>query len=191
MPLYHKFEDVRVRLAGKVQFTEDDEEAENKMHVALAKRLMNEAEGQVEFDLTPRYAIPLQTDGGEAFSRLPLRPTQEVLRTLCELKSCIRILETDFGKGTAVEGDKYTWALSHRYKALMEKIVAHRDDSVIHFKYPPLPSLRLANFNTESDDGYQGRVMNTSDGFGDFATEQINSPQENWWNIEPQDLDVF
>lgn len=191
MPLYHRFEDVRVRLLGKVQFTEDDAEAENKMHIALAKRLMNEAEGNVEFDLSPRYAAPLQTVDGESFSKLPLRPTQEVLRTLCELKSVIRILETDFGRGTAVEGDKYTHSLSRRYKAIVSRLVEHRDDTIVHFKYPPLLGLRLATFNTEADDGFQGRVMNTSDGFGDFATSQINSPQENWWNIEPQDLDVF
>jgi len=72
MPLYITLEDVRLRLIGKVRFTTNPLD-ENKMSETLANRLIDEAEGQVELDLSPRYAAPFQTVSGTAFSNLPER----------------------------------------------------------------------------------------------------------------------
>ncbi len=189
MPLYTQFQAVRLRLVGKVSFSEDGDD-DNKMSVALAKRLMNEAEGQVEQDLSPRYAAPFQTECGAPFSQLPIRPTQEIIATLCELQSVIRILETDFGRGSAVDGDKYSKKLRERYTDIVEKrILALKEDSYQNWKFPPLPGLRLGDYNLKADDGYSGTLIHKTAGIGNYAAEQINDPGETFWNATWNDVD--
>lgn len=186
MGLYIKFEDVRIRLLGKVRFTEDEDD-ENKMHIALANRLINEAEGQVEQHLSPRYAAPFVTDADGPFSALPDRPTRELIRTLCEHLACLRILETDFGRGSSTDGDKYAKALAARYEKLRNSLLARRTDGNTPsqgWKYPPLPGLKLNYMNTEADDGYMGSVIVAS---GDstrpgYAQGQVNDPSVTFWN---------
>jgi hypothetical protein len=186
--LYVTFEQVRLRLVGKVRFTEDDNE-ENKMHVALAARLINEAEGQVEQDLSPRYAAPFVTDAGAAFAQLPERPTREILRTLCELMACMRILETDFGTGSATEGEKYTKALKKRYDEVTGRLLEKRKDGAIAsqgFMYPPLPGLKLNYMNEKADDGFMGSVIVASGSpLPGYASEQVNDPSQSFWNRWP------
>jgi len=184
MGLYVTFEDVRIRLIGKVRFTEDNAD-ENKMQIALANKLINEAEGQVEQDLSPRYAAPFQTEEGTAFKNLPDRPTKLIVKTLCELMSVIRILETDFGMGTAIDGEKYIKKVKERYDSIKNENILGKVDGAAdqkQWKYPPLPGLRKNWFNTESDDGYAGMVMVTSAGHGDYPAKQINSPGETFWS---------
>ena len=184
MGLYIKLEDVRIRLIGKVRFTTDVNE-ENKMHESLANRLILEAEGQVELDLSPRYAAPFQTIDGTAFKNLPDNPTKNVLRTLCELQSCMRILENDFGAGTAIDADKYVKKLKERYDEIVsERLLAKRKgkEETQQWSFPPLKSLKLNWHNTEADDGYLGMVLVTGQGDGDYPAKQINDPSENWWN---------
>lgn len=186
MGLYCRFEDVRLRVVGKVRFTEDPELAGegNKMPIALANRLILEAEGQVETDLSPRYMTPFQTTEGAAYSRLPVRPTQEVLRTLCEIQSVIRVLETDFGSGTVVDADKYCGKLKERYDATVKKLLETKDESYMNRFIPPLPGLRLAFHNEGGDDGFSGTIFHiNSDNQADFASRRINNPSETYWNV--------
>lgn len=190
MGLYISFEDVRVRVIGKVRFTEDTED-ENKMSIVLANKLINEAESQVETDLSPRYAAPFQTEEGKPFKDLPERPTRLLIRTLCELKAVIRILETDFGSGTAIDADKYIKKIADRYKAIINDNVLAKTEQAKDQKqwmFPPLPGLRKNWFNTEADDGYSGMVLVTnSNSPHDFASKQINSPGETFWSGEIDD----
>lgn len=159
MPLYIKFEDVRLRLVGKVRFT-DDPEDENKMSKSLATRLIDEAEGQVELDLSPRYAAPFRNTDDRDFSTIPDRPTKNILRMLCELKACIRILETDFGSGTAVDAAKYIKSLADRYKDVINNNVLAKPgkdyEATRQWSFPPLPNLKKNYQNTEADDGFAG-----------------------------------
>lgn len=188
MGLYIRLEDVRIRLLGKVRFTDDEEQAANMMHVLLANRLINEAEANVETDLSPRYAAPFQTDDGVPFKSLPLRPTQEFLRTLCELKAAIRILQTDFGRGSAVNGDSYKEDLEKQYKSMVRDHLAKKSESYQQWVQPPLPSLRLNWGNTESDDGYAGQILSTSSGDGSFPQTRINDPSKTYWNATLNDI---
>lgn len=185
MGLYVTFEQVRLRLVGKVRFTEDEGE-ENLMHVTLAGRLINEAEGQVEQDLSPRYAAPFVTDAGAPFAQLHDRPTKEILRTLCELQACMRILETDFGSGSAANGEKYMAALKKRYDEVTERLLSKRKDGAVTgqgFMYPPLPGLKLNYMNEKADDGYMGTVIVASGSpLPGYASGQINDPAETFWN---------
>lgn len=188
MGLYVTFEAVQLRLVGKVRFSENLDD-ENRMPVALAKRLINEAEGQVEHDLSPRYAMPFQTDGGDPFAKLPVRPTSEILRTLVELQSVMRILETDFGRGTATDGDNYQKSIKKRYDEIIERLLAKKMDSghpSAGWAYPPLPGLRLNYMNTEADDGYAGSVIVSSGSRSHgYPNHQVNDPSQNFWNGFP------
>lgn len=184
--LYTTYEDVKARLVGKVRFTADPLD-ENKMQVTLAERLIEEAEGQVEQDLSPRYAAPFVDTTAGTFAALPERPTKNILRTLCELKACIRILETDFGSGSAVDASKYIKTASDRYDAIIkENILAKYGDdynSSRQWKFPPLPGLKKNWFNKQADDGYVGvGPLVTSDSSGDYAEGQINDPSEDFFN---------
>ncbi len=183
MPLYTHPEQVKVRLQGKVKFTSDPEE-QNKLSEGLLRRLINEAEADVEFDLSLRYEVPLKSKTTGDFSGLPDRPTKEIIRTLCELKSVIRVLETDFGRGSAMNGDKYTDSLEKRYQNILERVMKRRkeDEYTNQWLFPPLPDLKLNGHNTEADDGFFGMVMTTSDGVGDFPKHQINDPSLNYNN---------
>lgn len=184
MGLYVQLEDVRVRLIGKVKFTTSEDD-ENKMHEDLANRLINEAEGQVEQDLSPRYAAPFQTSDGTAFRNLPSRPTREILRTLCELKSVIRILETDFGRGTIIDSDKYAVSIQKRYDSIVGQVLGKKKmngEEAQGFAYPPLPGLKLNWMNSQSDDGFMGAVLTTSQGDGGYPSKQVNDPSESFWN---------
>lgn len=189
MGLYVSFDEVKIRLIGKVRFS-DLEEEENKMYRLLADRLIAEAEGQVELDLSPRYVAPFQTDGGSPFRNLPERPTKNYLKTLCELMSCIRILETDFGSGTAIDGEKYAEKLRKRYNEMMELLLKRKTDAGTEawgFAKPPLPGLKLNYMNEMADDGFMGAVLVTGQNDGDYPQKQINDPSETFWNgiIDP------
>jgi hypothetical protein len=189
--LYTRQNRVVSLLEGKIRFTSDVSD-ENKFSFTLLKTLIDQAESDVELDLSPRYAAPFQTDQGQPFSQLPLRPTQNYIMTLCELMSCIRVLETDFGRAMLDGGDKYAKVQQDRYKAMLDRLTERRKvsgEETLQWKYPPLPGLMLSYMNDQGDDGFAGRVYVTSDGRGDYPSSQINSPSENFWTGEIDRLD--
>lgn len=99
-----------------------------------------------------------------------------------------RVLDTDFGRGTVVGSDKYQEMLLNDYEKRMERLVERREGSFNLYKYPPLPDLRLAAHNSESDDGYAGTVMVTSDDYGAYASPQMPDPGETIWNGTLRDV---
>lgn len=186
MGLYIQNADVEIRLVGKVRFTDNDEE-ENKMSRRFLARLINEAEGQVELDLSPRYEVPFQTADGRGFMFLPDRPTRNILRTLCEVQSVSLVLDTDFGRGSVVDADKYCEALRKRYKQILADLLAKKQfegdaQAGLGWAKPPMTNLMLSYFNTEADDGFAGMVLNSSRTHGYYTEEQINNPAESFWN---------
>ena len=178
--LYCNVERVKTYLVSKVSVA-DEPEDDNVMSTAFLRILMEEAEQEVEQLLSQRYAVPFQTNDGQAFKNLVERPTQGTIRTLCELLSVLRVLETDFGRGSAVSGEEYAKMLQKRFDAMVDRQVGRVKDSR-QWKYPPLQDLRLASHNTESDDGYAGVVLHSTMGDGGFPAGQINDPSETFWN---------
>lgn len=183
--LYTRIQNVIELLRPKVR-VDDTGQDENKMSLAMLKILIEQAEGDVELELARRYAVPLQTKDGKEFKLLPERPTKQVISTLCELKSIMRVMTTDFGKGTAVAGDKYYDGQKKIYDELMGKVTNLREHegqkTFGQWLYPPLPNLMVNYFNTEADDGFAGEILVTSQGYGAFPGEQINNPSQNFWN---------
>jgi hypothetical protein len=101
------------------------------------------------------------------------------------MQSVIRVLEIDFGRGSAVDGAKYIERMQDRYKSVVDEKLLKKKDIQGHesqqWKYPPL-ALKLNYFNTEADDGYMGQVLNTTTTVPQYAQFQINDPSESWWN---------
>lgn len=185
MGRYITASDVQIRLLGKVKFTSDPTD-QNAFQLTLLSELIDQSESQVEYDLSPRYASPLTDPAGNAFSKTNIPdPAYAIVRTLCQLQSVIRVLEFDFGRGTAISGDKYIEKLENRYKSIIrDKILAKKklgDMETQQWSFPPLP-LKLNYFNTQADDGYMGQVLNTTTTVPQFPQFQLNDPSETWWN---------
>lgn len=200
MGKYITSEAVLIRLRGKVKVTSDPDREPDRMPLLLLNRLILEAEGAVEFDLSTRYAAPFQTIQGCPFDKLPRHPTQEVLKTLCELLSVIRVLETDFGRGSASDSSKYAESCQDRYDRMIhgdeEKgipgLITLRKETFNVFRTPPLPGLKSSWQVSQVDTGFAGYVTRSDDtGHGGYPIHQINSPGENFWNgfIEAEERD--
>jgi hypothetical protein len=189
---YINSEAVIVRLRGKVKVTSNPEQEPDRLPLLLLNRLINEAEGNVEQDLSTRYEAPFATQSDGPFASLPERPTKEILRTLCELLSVVRVLETDFGRGSGLDGMKYAQNCQDRYDKMLwgdsEKkrpgLLSIRENSYNVFITPPLPGLKSNYQVSQADNGFVGFFGRTDsvDSMGDYALEQINNPGENFWN---------
>ncbi len=201
MGRYINQEAVLVRLRGKVKTTDNPDAEPDRMPLLLLNRLINESEGQVEMDLSPRYLAPFQTSDGNSFSQLPERPTKEMLRTLCELLSVIRVLETDFGRGSSSDASKYADSCQKRYNVIIygdsEKkipgLLSLRDETYNTFRLPPLPGLRSNYQAAAMDTGFAGYIARSDDfSGGAYPAMQINDPSETFWNgvidHDPQDF---
>ena len=190
MGRYINSDAVIVRLRGKVKVTSDPEAEPDRLPLLLLNRLINEAEGQVEQDLSTRYFAPFQTQGGQPFALLPERPTKEILRTLCELLSVIRVLETDFGRGSGLDGMKYADSCQKRYDVVIwgderkPGLCSLRENTFNTFRSPPLPGLQSNYQVSQADNGFAGFVGKTGEHglSADYAIDQINSPAETFWN---------
>lgn len=173
---YVNLNQVMLRLEGKVRFTENVED-EGRMYIGLAEALIDEAEGQVELDLSVRYFAPFQPIAGGPFSDLPDRPTKQVLSSLCLAQAVMKILDTDFGMGGSVDSSKYYEKIEARYKAMMAQLIETRDGVGSGWKYPPLPGLKLNYQNAAADDGFAGAVLVTGGSdTGSYPSEQVNNP---------------
>lgn len=189
MPKYIKFQDVQARLAGKVRFQDAARtDNDNRMAISLANRLIDEAEGQVEMDLSPRYAAPFMSQTLGTYLSVPDSPTKNVIRTLCELQAVIRILETDFGSGSAIDGDKYISKIEKRYRKMIDDNILAKFDATYassrQWKFPPLPNLKKAQHNSEADDGFAGMVTVTDRGEGAYPVEQMDDASQTWFNAQ-------
>lgn len=190
MPLYIALADIEIRLIGKVKFT-DDLTDENKMPRALALRLIDEAEGEIEYRLSQRYAIPFVSILDGTFASLPARPTSEQLRTLCELEAVRRILQTDFGKGSAASGDAYAKDVAEDIEKRIERLIGCLDEKTRgRYRFPPLPDLKLAAHNSMGDDGFAGQILVTGSGRGSYPAGEINNPAETFYNGEVENFGV-
>lgn len=183
--MYISIEMVKVRLAGKVRIDENSEDP-NQMPLSLALELMDQAEGDIELELSPRYATPFEKDGGGGFNALSDRPTKRIIRTLCLNAAVMYILATDFGKGSAVNGDEYVKLLRKQSKSIIDRLMQREkdDDKELYrqWMYPPLPGLKLGAHNAASDDGFGGQIYVTGHDSGSFAANQVDDPSATYWN---------
>jgi hypothetical protein len=176
MTAYVTLAELKQRLLGKVRFTTDESD-ENKMQESLATAMIEEAEAEIEMRLSVRYEVPFVTIDGASFSNLP-QTTQLQIKAIVLGESLKRVLGFDFGRGSASEGEKYLAFVEKDVNSRIERLIEIREGQFNHFRYPPLPGIKLAAHNSEGDDGYAGRVLTTSDGYGSYPSTQINEPSE-------------
>lgn len=193
MARYCNLEAVKTRLENKVRFACAGDKDPNLMSVSLFNSLINEAETQIEIDLMIRYELPFQEHCAGTFAALPVT-TKTFLTTLAELLACVRVLETDFGRGTSANGEKYTEKMQKRYETMVKQLVELKESDKKSYQTwlrPPLEGLKLA-YSNQGDTGFRGRAHNTTTirHQADYAAKQINSPGENYFfgNLDPLDL---
>ncbi|NJM94451.1 MAG: hypothetical protein HC842_07150 [Cytophagales bacterium] len=98
------------------------------------------------------------------------------------MMSVVRVLETDFGRGTIVNGDEYAGKQRERYSSMLDLLLKKREGNYQNWAYPPLPSLKLNYQNAVADDGYAGQILHSTQGDGSYPAKQINDPSENFGN---------
>ena len=189
MARYASLQALKRRLENKVRFAEPGDNDPNKMTQDLFNSLVNEGESQIEIDLMMRYEVPFQPAAGGAFKDLP-ESTKTFLTTLSELIGVIRILETDFGRGTSANAEKYVTQLQKRYDGMIAQLVEIKKESYQTWLRPPLAGLKLA-YSNQGDTGFRGRVIHstTISHEADYAYKQINSPGESLFNSWMDPLD--
>jgi hypothetical protein len=175
-PIYSTLDNVKQRLAGKVQFQRRSGVVEEgEMSDDLLAQLIVDAETEVEADLSSRYAVPFVTIQGGPFRTLPDH-SQRAIRTAVEFKAVILILGTDFGRSSPVNGEGYLRFASEQYETYVRKLLGQNQEGANagRFKYaPPIEGLRLAPHNREADDGYRGMLINTDQSTRDSVSTAI------------------
>ena len=185
--LYTTVESVKVRLAGKVQFQSGDELLDGELPNDLLCQLISDAETEVEQDLRTRYSIPFRSASKGTFTGLPDH-SQRAIRIVVDFKAVLKILETDFGRGSHINAEGYEESMKARYEEQIMKLLG-RDmigdkSDVRRFKVsPPLEDVLLARSNSAADDGYRGMIINTDAGQGDaasYAADSMNNPARSY-----------
>jgi len=189
MGQYVTLAQVKQRVLGKVKFTTDETD-ENAMQESLAETILEEAEAEIEMRLSVRYSVPFVTEDDGAFAALP-QTTQRQIQAIVFSECMKRILMTDFGRGSAASGEEYLEQVIKDAESRVARIIEIRDGQFNHFRYPPLPGLKLADHNSAADDGYAGRVLITSDGYGSYPVTQINEPSETVFSRNPNLDELF
>lgn len=186
MGQYITADELKIRCAGKVKFATDDTDS-NAVGPTFLADIIAEAEALVEMRLSIRYAVPFVGTAGAAFSALSVH-TRALIKGLIFSEAIRRLIDYDFGRGSAVEGGKYAEQQMRVFEAQMGRLVAYREGQFGQFLYPPLVDLALAPHNDQADDGYAGQIYVTSDGPGEYAAAQMPSPGETLWNGEIREL---
>lgn len=190
-PIYTSFESVKLRLVNKVQFQADPKTIQDgELPDALLGQLIVDAETAVEQDLRGRYAIPFRSIRTGKFKDLPDHSNRAVRRAV-DLRAVMEVLNTDFGRGTAVDGENYSKNADKEYKSYICTLLGYdpesrTDERHKRFRFsPPLDDMMLAPTNREADDGYKGRIINTDASRNDatsYAEDQINNPAASYVN---------
>lgn len=183
-PLYTSVESVKARLTNKVQFQSGRTPVDGELPDELLCQIISDAETDVEMALRGRYAIPFRSAKKGDFANLPDH-TKRAIRKVVDYKSAILVLETDFGRGSAVDGDNYSKNLKSQYKEAISLLmgVDLQAKNLDRVKVaPPLEDLMLARSNGKADDGFRGAIINTDDSLdsASYAEDQINDPSKTW-----------
>lgn len=186
MGQYISREDVELTVKGKIKFSNDPDD-EDRMPYKLLDRLIDEAESDVELELSIRYLTPFVGQDGTPFAQLP-KTTKRMIQLLTRMRVVMLLMDTDFGAGSALDGDNFTKGYIIQYNSMRKKAIAKVDNGW-GWSFPPLPNLRLQHGNSEADDGYKGMIMHTTEHKGAFPSAQINDPSQNFWNAHIDRID--
>jgi len=186
MPIqYTTLESVKLRLTNKVQFQAGAQPVDGELPDDLLNQIIQDAETEVEQDLRGRYVIPFKSIKKNNFVGLPDH-TKRSIRMVVDFKAVIIVLNTDFGRGSHINGDDYSAEMAKMYHANIAKLLGRDQEGAERNRFrftPPLDDLQLAISNRMADDGFKGRIINTDGSEGDsasYAIEQINDPSKSY-----------
>ena len=185
--LYTTFQSVKLRLTNKVQFQADDNKVEDgELPNDLLSQIIQDAETAVEMDLRSRYAVPFRSKSKNTWDALPDH-TKRAIRQAVDYKAVAIVLDTDFGRGTKVDGEPYSNKFTKMYNDQIQLLLGRdsigRNDKIDRHKVaPPLEDLLLAASNSKADDGFRGMVLNSDprERAVTYAEEQLNDPSTSW-----------
>jgi hypothetical protein len=185
-PIYTTVDNVKVRLANKIQFETPGGLLDGEMPNALLCQLIKRAETKVELLLRSRFAIPFRSARTAKFCDLPDH-TKAALQTVIDDRAVMEILKTDFGRGTHTNAENYYKDLDKDFKDGINHLLG-RDYEGANAKHdrfrfaPPIEDLALATSNCKADDGFKGMIINTDNcpNVTNYAEDQINNPSQNW-----------
>lgn len=187
-PIYTTIDNVKVRLANKVQFQSNSSYVQDgEIPDSLLTQLIVDSETEVEQDLRSRYAVPFRSKRTGTWMGLPDH-SQRALRTSIDIKCVINILDTDFGRGTHINADSYKQNLEKHYEIYIKKLLGRDfegdNEKRDRFRFsPPLDDLMLSYTNQKADDGFKGMILNTDEdrhNAESYARDQINNPSRSY-----------
>lgn len=186
-PTYTTVDSVKVRLANKVQFQSGSSPVEGEIPNDFLLQLILDAEVDVEMDLRARYKTPFQSITNGHFDKLP-EHTKRAIRKVVDHKAVMNVMQSDFGRGTAISGEGLDDKMSEKYEEEIMRLLGKEKigEGQEHYRFknsPPLDDLQLAKSNAEADDGYRGMIINTDgscNSTSDYAREQINDPSRSY-----------
>lgn len=147
LPKYITLDDIKYRLAEKVNFSGDAPLPDPRFPVTTATSLnddqltayINKGASQVEFALSPLYIIPFGDNVTGNFNDLP-EGTQDFIQELVINRASIIILRTNFAKDTGSKGDDYIKNLMAEWREQVDQKLLKRTPEGKYI-YPPLPQM--------------------------------------------------
>lgn len=145
-PKYITLQSVKRDLDGKIQFSND-----NPKYVSDNDVLNNIAIGESwierklsrQYFISPNGFVGVDINGKDIpFNEIPYQSTIYDIQKLCLLKTCIFLMETEFGKGEGVRGQSYRDNYIERLNELMHDIIGI-DQISGQYLYDPLEGLKL------------------------------------------------
>jgi hypothetical protein len=183
-PIYTTVDNVKVRLANKVQFQADPSTvADGELPDVLLAQLIVDAETTVEQKLRGRYKIPFQSIRTHDWAGLPDH-SRRAIRRAVDMACLMEVLRTDFGRGTHINGEDYYETTEKNFDKYIDELMGRDSEAAgkqhDRFRFtPPLEDMMLARSNSKADDGFKGAIINTDMDTHDavtYAEEQINNP---------------
>jgi hypothetical protein len=186
VPIYTTYDNVKVRLANKVQFQSNTKKLlEGELPDALLGQIISDSETQVEQALRKRYEVPFQSIRTGRYQDLPDH-SKRALRVAVDMKCVMNILITDFGRGAHIDSDSYKKNIEDAYDKYILELLGQDAEGKEKKKFrnsPPLLDVKLARGNRAADDGFQGMIINTDGGHRDavsYAEQQLNDPSRTY-----------
>lgn len=185
--IYTTLDSVKIRLSGKVQFESSSGLRDGELPNALLTQLICDAETDVEQELRSRYAVPFRSASQGTYNTLPDH-SKRALRIVVDYKAVMKVLATDFGRGSHINGDNYFTATEKEYEKAIMRLLGRdmigTNEKIDRYKVsPPLEDVMLAKSNAAADDGYRGMIINTDADENDsasYARKSINNPSKSY-----------
>jgi hypothetical protein len=191
-PRYITLQDVKIRLIGKVEFDEGTLSQNDDVYVLSDELLIDficQAESEVEVDLSKIYTVPFVTFDTPPLPYLNLAPTAlNFLRKLFITKSCLIVMDTEYGNDTGVKGQSFIANLTRQYDNSIKNMMKRTPEG--RFETPPVYGLSVNNNRFMADkvlSAPTAMVLEQFDSLG-YANSRMTDPSRSIFYPVPRVL---